>query len=315
VADCIVVADVGGTLTKIAYADPAGSLTRLTRLPTHLSEGGAGLVTWLAATISDWADRSDGSCRGYSVAVPGIVDATSGTVRAAPNVDWYDVPLRERLGALTGLPGVVGHDVRAGGLAEWRLGRGVGTDNLLYLSLGTGIAGALVVDGRMLEAGGYAGEIGHTRVTAAGDTRCACGQIGCLETLASAAGVARTYARLAGSSTVNEAGGPVDAARVAELARSGDPLARGAFERAASGLTEAFLGYVTLLGPELIVVGGGLSGAADLFLPQVITDLTAALTFQRPPQIVVASAGADAGVIGAGLLGWERLGQPRDSDH
>ncbi len=100
---------------------------------------------------------------------------------------------------LTGLPGVVAHDVRSAGLAEWRLGSGVGADNLLFLSIGTGIAGAMVVDGRMLDAGGYAGEIGHTRVTAAGDARCACGQVGCLETLASAAGVARTYARLAGT--------------------------------------------------------------------------------------------------------------------
>ena len=121
---------------------------------------------------------------------------TSGTVRAAPNVDWVDVPLRDRLTELTGLPGVVAHDVRSGGLAEWRLGSGRGrARTCCSCPWAPGIAGAMVVDGRMLEAGGYAGEIGHTRVAAAEDARCACGQIGCLETLASAAGVARTYAR------------------------------------------------------------------------------------------------------------------------
>ena len=134
-------------------------------------------MPWLAATIRRWVDQRPGDrCLGYGVVVPGIVDAATGTVRAAPNVDWVDVPLRDQLTELTGLPGVVAHDVRSAGLAEWRLGSGVGAENLLFLSIGTGIAGAMVVDGRMLDAGGYAGEIGHTRVTAAGDRRCACGQ-------------------------------------------------------------------------------------------------------------------------------------------
>lgn len=298
----IVAVDVGGTLTKIAYADPTGSLTGLARLTTQLADGGAGLVPWLAATIRRWVDqRPDGHCLGFGVVVPGIVDAASGTVRAAPNVDLVDVPLHHQLSQLTGLPGVVGHDVRSGGLAEWRLGSGLGADNLLFLSLGTGIAGAMVVDGRMLEAGGYAGEIGHTRVAAARDWRCACGQVGCLETLASAAGVARTYARLAASTE------RIDAHRVADLARRGDPSALRTFELASTALTQALTTYVTLLGPELIVIGGGLSGAADLFLPQVVDAMATAMSFQRMPQIAAATLGADAGVIGAGLVGWDRI--------
>jgi glucokinase len=298
----IVAVDVGGTLTKIAYADPTGSLTGLARLSTQMAEGGAGLVSWLAATIRRWADqRRDARCLGYSAVAPGIVDTARGTVRAAPNVDWVDVPLRDQLSELTGLQGVVAHDVRSAGLAEWRLGSGLGADNLLFLSLGTGIAGAMVVDGRMLEAGGYAGEIGHTRVAAAGDARCACGQVGCLETLASAAGVARTYARLAGSAEW------IEAHRVADRARSGDPDAQRAFDLAAAALTQALTNYVTLLGPELIVIGGGLSGAADLFLPQVLDAMTTAMSFQRLPRMVTATLGADAGVIGAGLVGWELI--------
>jgi glucokinase len=307
----IVAVDVGGTLTKIAYADPTGSLTGSARLSTHLADGGAGLVPWLAATIKRWVEhRPEARCLGYGVVVPGIVNAASGTVRAAPNVDWVDVPLRDLLTELTGLPGVVAHDVRSAGLAEWRLGSGVGADNLLFLSIGTGIAGAMVVDGRMLDAGGYAGEIGHTRVTAAGDVRCACGQVGCLETLASAAGVARTHARLAGTAdSANLAGSAerIGADRVADLARSGDPSAQRAFDLAIAALTEALINYVTLLGPELIVIGGGLSGAADLFVPQVADAMAMTMSFQRLPRIVAAVLGADAGVIGAGLVGWDRL--------
>ena len=172
------------------------------------------------------------------------------------------------------------------------------------LPLGTGIAGALVVDGRLLEADGYAGEVGHVRVAAAGDRSCACGQRGCLETVSSAAGVARTYAALAGPGPT---GIPFAAHEVAERARGGDRAAAEAFTRAADGLTEALLLYLTLLGPELVVVGGGLVGAADLLLPRVRDQLGARVAFQRVPEIVPGRLGADAGVIGAGLLGWDHV--------
>lgn len=301
--DFVVAVDLGGSLTKVAYADPRGRLSSPARLPTYLADGGEGLVTWLAEQIrSAVASRASDRCRGFGVVVPGIIDTTGGRVVAATNLGWYDVPLRERLTALTGLPGTVAHDVRSGGVAEWRLGAARGIDNALFLALGTGIAGAMVVDGRMLDADGYAGELGHVRVAAAGDLPCACGQRGCLETVASAAGVARSHARL-GSVAVGESLG--GAQRVAELARRGDESALAAFALAADALTEVLLSYLTVLGPELVVIGGGLAGSADLFLPQVTSGLRDRVTFQRLPRIVPALLGADAGVLGAGLVGWD----------
>lgn len=308
----VVAIDLGGSLTKISYDDGGGRPSPPDRLPTQLADGSDGLVRWLAAQITRYAAGRPGhTCRGFGIVVPGIIDSATGTVRAAPNVGWYDVPLRAELTTLTGLPGAVGHDVRSGGLAEWRRGAGQGVDNLLFLPLGTGIAGALVVDGRMLDADGYAGEIGHMRVRAAEELDCACGQVGCLETVASASGVARSYARL------SEAAGdppehPADASRVAALARSGDVPARAAFAILTDALTEALTVYLTLLGPELVVIGGGLSGAADLFLPQIEHGLRSRVAFQRVPRLVTALLGADAGVIGAGLVGWDHL---RDRDN
>ena len=119
-------------------------------------------------------------------------------VRVAPNVGWRDVPIRQVLDSRTGLPGAIGHDVR-GGRAGRVAPRAVASATTTSCSspLGTGIAGASIVDGRMLEAGGYAGEIGHLHVSVA-DQHCACGAYGCLETVASAAGVARSYQRTAG---------------------------------------------------------------------------------------------------------------------
>ena len=311
-ADYVLAVDLGGSLTKIAYADRRGRLSSTDRLPTPLSEDGDALVSWLADRICDYVRaRSRDTCAGFGVVVPGIIEAATGRVVAAPNVGWVDVPLRDRLTALTGLPGVVAHDVRSGGLAEWRVGAGRGVDNLLFLPLGTGIAGAMIVDGRLLDADGYAGEIGHVAVRAAGDLVCACGQVGCLETVASAAGVVRSYRRLAGAGPTTAGGAALDARRVAELARSGDVSALAAFAVAADALTEALLLYLTLLGPELVVIGGGLAGAADLLIPQLDRAIQSRLTFQRHPKIVPALLGADAGVIGAGLVGWDHVGKDR----
>lgn len=300
-ADFVVAVDLGGTLTKIAYAHDDGQVHGIERRATYLADGGAGLVDWLGEQIAEFATAGVGTCVGYGVVVPGIVDAATGVVKAAPNVDWYDVPLRGRLTARTGLPGVVAHDVRSGGLAEWSLGSESKALDLLFLPLGTGIAGAMVVDGRMLDAAGYAGEIGHIRVAAAGDLVCACGQIGCLETVASAAGVARTYRREAADLRVD-----VTTRDIADLARADDPVAVRAFAVAVDALTEALTVYISLLGPEVVIIGGGLSGAADLLLPPIEQALAAQLSFQRRPRLVTATLGADAGLIGAGLVGWIR---------
>jgi len=300
VPDYVVAVDLGGTLTKVAYAQRDGTVSAAVRVPTVLT-GGRASLPWLASVLEEAAaGRPQDRCLGFGVVVPGIIDVPSGVVRAAPNVGWYDVPLRQRLGELTGWAGTVGHDVRSGGLAEWRRGAGVGSANLLFLPLGTGIAGAMVVDGRLVDADGYAGEIGHIAVPAACATPCLCGQQGCLETVASAPGVGRSYARLSG-------GPALDAAEVAQRARSGDGAARGAFQVAVRALTEALTVYATLLGPERVVLGGGLAGAFDLIGPPLSAGLDARMAFQRRPEVVPALLGADAGVIGAGMVAWDRI--------
>lgn len=298
--DCVVAVDLGGTWTKIGYVSEDGTASSVRRLDSDRSGGQDGLADWLGDRIAEAAAAAPGPCRGFGIVVPGIIDRTSGTVLAAPNVGWTNMPIRDRLQRRTGLPGVVGHDVRAGGLAEWRLGR-PDARNVLFLPIGTGIAAALIVDGRLIEADGYAGEVGHTRVRAAGEIPCACGQIGCLETIASAAGIARTYSAASGVATT-------DARVVADAARAGDSHALASFHTAIDALTESLLLCSTLLGPEVIIIGGGLSGAADLFLDEVGRGIAAAATFQRLPELRLATLGADAGLIGAGLIAWDTQG-------
>lgn len=300
----VVAVDLGGTYAKVALATDDGTLSAEQQLPTPVADGPDALVDWLGEQIAALAAEAPDPVPGFGVAVPGVVDTTHGHVVAAPNVGWYDIDLLARLEAATGMRGIIAHDVRTGGHAEWRLGAGQGVENLLCLPLGTGIAAAVVVDGRMLEAGGYLGEIGHIPVPAASAVRCACGATGCLETVASAAGVRRTFLRLTG---ISERSGP-DTRKIADLARSGDQAAGQAFAVAGGGLAQALRVAITLFGPERVVLGGGLSGALDLLLPSLESELWPLLTFQRRPEVVPARLGARAGVIGAGLVGWERLG-------
>ncbi|GAA3610342.1 ROK family protein [Microlunatus ginsengisoli] len=298
----VLAVDIGGTLTKLAWAAADGTIGEVTRVSSPRSAEAVS-VDGLAEVIAERAAGRDG-VRGFGLVAPGIVDADAGLVRTAPNLGWLDVALRDRLERLTGLPGAVGHDVRTAGLAEWRLHQPNETD-LLFVALGTGIAGAPVVDGRLLAAGGYAGEIGHWAVAEGSGRVCACGRMGCLETVASAAGIVREYVRLGGAAE--------NAAEVADLARRGYRAALDTFARAAAALGEALGRYNTLLGPRLVVLGGGLSGAADLLIPPVTAVIRAGVTFEREPRIVRAGLGADAGVIGAGLLGWDRVGRPEEA--
>lgn len=291
----VVAVDLGGTYTKIGLAARDGGLYAVEELVTPFGDDGVVPTRWLAELVAERAKAA--GAEGFGVAVPGIVG--DGVVVAATNIGWYDVPLATIISARTGLPGEVGHDVRSGGLAEWRIGSGAGVHDFAFLPLGTGIAGAFVVDDRLLVAGGYAGEIGHVGVPAAEQLTCACGQTGCLELVSSATGVRRTYARLGGE-TIAEA---PTAKVVARLARRRDGRAVKAIELAGAGLAQVLPLLCGLFGPERISFGGGLAASFDLLRPQLDAAVEA-LTFHRRPELVTAQLGSQAGLVGAGLIGW-----------
>lgn len=297
-AELVVAVDLGGTYTKIGLADAHGGLHAVEELVTPFVDDVVP-TDWLADLIATRAAAV--GARAFGVAVPGVVSGGArGVVVAATNIGWYDVALGQIIAERTGMPGQVGHDVRAGGLAEWRIGSGVGVHDFVFLPLGTGIAGAFVCDDRMLVADGYAGEVGHIRVNAAADLVCACGQHGCLELISSATGVRRTYARLTGV-TIAEA---PTAKVLARLARRQDSRAVEAIELAGAGLAQVLPVLAGLFGPERISFGGGLAASFDLLEPQLRAAVDA-LTFQRRPELVTAQLGVQAGLVGAGLIGWQ----------
>ncbi|MFA7768303.1 ROK family protein [Streptomyces sp. NRRL S-448] len=301
----VIALDVGGTGMKAALVADDGTLLHEARRATGRERGPDAVVE----TIQDFAaelldtgrERFGRPASAAGVAVPGIVDAENGIAVYAANLGWRDVPMRALLSSrLGGIPVALGHDVRTGGLAEGRIGAGRGADRFLFVPLGTGIAGAIGIAGR-IEAGahGYAGEIGHI-VVRPGGPACGCGQHGCLETLASAAAVSRAWAAASGDPEA-------DAADCAKAVASGDARAREVWLAAVGALADGLVTAITLLDPRTLIIGGGLAEAGGTLFTPLRTAVEERVTFQRLPHIVPAALGDTAGCLGAGLLAWDLL--------
>ncbi|MFC1414283.1 ROK family protein [Streptacidiphilus sp. N1-12] len=299
---CVIALDVGGTGMKGALLDREMRAQATMRFRTPRADGPDAVLRSIADALRELRDRAGErglTVRRAGVVVPGIVSEATARAVYSANLGWRDLPLAELLEARCGLPVTLGHDVRAGGFAEAVLGAARGVRDVLFVAIGTGIAGALVQDGTPLSAGGHAGEIGHLVVAPDGPA-CGCGNRGCLETLASAAAVAARFTARSGRE--------VDGARgVAQLLVRGDPDARAVWEDAAEALAVSFAAAATLLAPELIVVGGGLAEADELLLSAVRSRLDPRLPFQRRPALVRARLGDTAGCLGAGLYAWRAV--------
>ncbi|MBF6044195.1 ROK family protein [Streptomyces sp. NRRL B-1677] len=303
----VIALDVGGTAIKAALIGPDHELLHEARRPTGREQGPEAVVAGIldfAAELAATGEAAYGEpAAAAGLAVPGIVDAAAGTAVYAANLGWRDVPLRDLLSRrLGGTPVALGHDVRTGGLAEGRLGAGEGADRFLFVALGTGIAGAIGIDGR-IEAGahGCAGEIGHIAVRPGPAGRpCGCGGRGCLETVASAAAVSRAWAEASGSPDA-------DAADCARAVEAGDPRARAVWQEAVDALADGLVIAHTLLDPRTLIIGGGLAEAGDTLFVPLRAAVADRMTFQRLPRIIPAALGDAAGCLGAGLLAWDLL--------
>ncbi|MFH8771734.1 ROK family protein [Streptomyces sp. NPDC017958] len=300
----VIALDVGGTGMKAALVTDAGALLHRARRATDRERGPEAVVE----TILDFATelRAYGMehygepAAAAGLAVPGIVDEEHGIAVYAANLGWRDVPLRALLADRLGVPVALGHDVRTGGLAEGRIGAGKGADRFLFVPLGTGIAGAIGVDGRV-EAGahGFAGEIGHV-VVRPGGTPCPCGQRGCLERYASASAVSEAWAAACGDPEA-------DAADCAKAVASGDPNAVRIWQEAVDALADGLVTALTLLDPRTLIIGGGLAEAGEVLFQPLRDAVRRRVTFQKLPSIVPAALGDTAGCLGAGLLARDLL--------
>lgn len=298
--------DLGGTATKwILLAD--GEPTAEGRVATP--HDGAEAVLGAMVGLADAAGPLDA----VGVGVPGLYEP-DGTTTLLPNVPgtWEGFPLAPRLAAALGVPVSLCNDARAFTLAELRLGAGRGCRSLVALTLGTGVGGGVASAGRLhLGAHQRGGEIGHQVIDPAG-VRCGCGARGCVETVASAPAIVAAAARVVwqgvGSSLAEACGHDPSALTVedvAERARAGDGHAADVMDRAGWALGAALANAATILAPERVVIGGGVSSALDVLRPALERTLTERARLPDLPPVVAAQLGPRAGAIGAALWGLE----------
>jgi glucokinase len=302
VSDVVAAVDVGGTRIKAALVTAAYDSLAAVTTPTPKGIT-ADLGAVVQATVTDLlttAAKDDRPARlvGCGVVVPGLVDEMRGVGMFSVNLGWRNLPIRDPVASLLGVPTVVGHDVRAGLLAETRLGAARGARHALFLPVGTGIAGALLLDGTVITADGRAGELGHLLIDPAGPP-CRCGATGCLEVIASAAAIEREYAARTGRTAAAE--------EVAVRASEGDPTAADVWARAVAALAQAIVATVTITGVDLVLIGGGLAESGAALLDPLRTDVASRMTFLQPPRLERAALGVRAGCLGAACLAWDAL--------
>jgi len=314
VADCVVGVDLGGTKILTALVDSRGRILGRVREATPRT-GPEAVVETIVETVRRVLKEGNveqESLRGIGVGAPGPSDPASGVVFEPPNLPgWHDVPLAQMLTGRLALKATVENDANAAALGEHWMGAGRGIDDLIYITISTGVGGGLIFRGRLYHGvSGTAGEVGHMVIDPTGP-RCPCGRMGCLEALASGTAIARD-ARAAVAegrpTSLSAAGASLSAIDVARAAREGDPLAREIFTRAARYVGIGVTNLVNLLNPAMVIIGGGVSGAGDLLFAPV-RRIVREEAFERPGaavQIVPAALGDDAGVVGAAAVALER---------
>jgi glucokinase len=274
----------------------------------------------LSSLITDLAGEYD--VDGAGLAVAGFVSTDRERVMFAPHLAWRGDPVPERLTARLGLPVVMDHDVNSAAWAEYRAGAAQGSPVALLVALGTGIGAGLVIDGTIYRgAHGVAPELGHV-VVVPGGRPCPCGKNGCWERYCSGTALAQTARELLSGTTIDDAdpiavslreSSPlagvdphtITGTMVATAASDGDAVALAAMKDLSRWLGVGLSMATDIIDPEVIVIGGGVAAAADLYLASAQADLSASITGagHRPePRVVVAKFGDRAGIIGAALL-------------
>jgi glucokinase len=310
--------DLGGTNLRAANIDSTGRIYERVKFPTPDSDKAEDIVDAVVAAVARCeagAANLGARIEPVSVVVPGSVQAETRAVVNAPNVPAIvDFRLAEALEIKLQRPVLIENDANAAAVGEMWQGAARDSRTIVCLTLGTGVGSGIVLDGNLWRgADGTAGEIGHTSVHPFGRVRCKCGNIGCLEVYASATAIVRmTQEALSNhpASQLNSIAADAFTARqVADAAAMGDELALEIFHRMGTYLGIASANIVNTLNPEMIVIGGGVSAAFDLFAPAARAEMLRR-AFPVPAarcQIVRAECGDDAGLLGAAWLALARV--------
>ncbi len=298
----IVAVDIGGTHIRVALYEP-NSITPLAHQRTRSLANEPGVYDRLERAVESIWPQAE--VRAIGIASPGPLDPHTGTILATPNIpEWQNFPVAAKLSQHFNVPVYLDNDANMAGLAEWQFGAGRGHDNLVYLTISTGIGGGVISQGCLIQGfRGMGAELGHMIIDPEGPP-CGCGKRGHIESFSSGPSIARYIKEelLAGEKSSLQGEAVITAAQVADAARAGDGLAISAFERAGYYLGIAVANYLAIFDPSILIFGGGVSQVGELlfkpfeeslrkhtFHPHYLDDLV----------ITRAALGDDAGLLGA----------------
>ena len=307
------VADVGGTRTRVALVDATGAIVVRHSAETLAREGRAAVMNRLADALEHVASERRTEIKGVGLSLASPVEPGTGVMYNPPNLgsEWHlftPIPmLQERLS----LPVYAENDATLGALGEHAFGAGRGCDNMVYMTVSTGIGGGIIIGGNLYTGtNGFGGEIGHMTIDQNGPLD-NCGNVGCLEALASGTALARMAQERIGageSSVMLEfAGGnieAVDARIVVQAAQQDDALAQSLMQEVGRSLASGIITLMHIFDPQLIVIGGGLGQNLDMFMPTIEPEVNrrAMAHFQGAVPVAKSQLGDDVSLLGAAAL-------------
>jgi glucokinase len=293
--------DLGGTNLRAAAIDRAGKILHNASGPTPVKGGRDAVINDIVQLIrSTQSALSDQNLRGVGIGIPGYILMDQGIVVGAPNLpELVNYPVRDEIEKRLGARIVLENDANAAAIGEKWFGGGRHVNDLVMLTLGTGIGGGIIIDGNALHGElGMAAELGHVTVVPNGNP-CGCGNRGCIEKYASATAVSAMAKML-------NLGADLTAEEVYRLAREGNDRAKMIFDSVGTSLGNLLASLINIFNAPLYLIGGGMSAAWDQFEPAMTAEISRrSFTYRtHPPRIERAKLGSDAGLYGAAWLGW-----------
>lgn len=307
--------DLGGTSIKAGLVDEQGKILCKATCPTLVERGARPVVDDMAKLSLEVIEKGGytlDDVKAIGVGLPGIQDPRTGVVPFCTNLYWHEVPVIEWMQETINKPIFIGNDATVAGLAESVAGVSAGIENSVFLTLGTGVGGGIVLGGKVYSgSNGVGSELGHM-ITVIDGEPCTCGNRGCWERYASATALIRMGREAAEkhpeSKIALDVNGRLDditAKTVIDAAKAGDEVANEVFERYVYYLCAGLVNIINALDPEVIVLGGGVSHAGQFLLDAVNRRLPSMVFYKTMPyaRVALATLGNDAGIIGAAMLG------------
>ncbi len=301
--------DVGGTTCKLGIFEVEGKLVDKWEIPTDTTEHGSKILENVADSIFEkLRDKSIeiAEVLGVGIGIPGTVKK-GGIVERNANLGWENVNVEEELSAKMHLPVRAGNDANVAALGEMWQGGAKGFDNILMVTLGTGVGGAVIVDGKMLSGShGAGGEIGHMTVNKSETLQCGCGQYGCLEQYTSATGIVRMANRKSYGGQANKEE-KLTAKAVLDAAKAGEESAVEVVEEVCEILGQALSNVACVSDPDIILIGGGVSKAGDYLVDCIRKHYKANAFFAcENVKFALAELGNDAGIYGGAYMALDK---------